>query len=105
MSAALRLLTMICLLWCAFGGTEPVVARDVSAVEHVVLCDAAGGHTDTDRHEAPDGVHHHHCPVAPDAAAPVGVTPWMAAAVLPGAGLAPVLASLAGPPPLQPPAA
>lgn len=104
MRAAIRLLTLLCLLWCGVHVAEPAAAHGGPVAEHQAI--DAGQPSPSD--SVPEqGTHagHHHCPIAPDqrlaeaAAAPaLGTTRPVAAAT-------DALASLTRAPPLQPPAA
>lgn len=105
MAAALRILTLICLMWCALGVGEPVAAHGDMSAQHQLAGAMHDSDEPGDTPEAPEPGGHHHCPVAPDLPPlgdAVGVRPVAAA---PFADRCGPLASLSRAPPLQPPAA
>lgn len=104
MRAAIRLLTMLCLLWCGLHIAEPAAAHDGPVVEHQAVDTNHPNPSDTTPEQ---GTHasHHHCPIAPDQAwADAAGAPHLVIAA-PVAARTTALASLTRAPPLQPPAA
>lgn len=105
MRAAIRLLTMLCLLWCGLHVAEPAAAHDVSGDTIVALAGAAPADPCDAGSERSAHAGHHHCPIAPDQrlAATTGAPDFTAGAPVTSPTAA--LASLTRAPPLQPPAA
>lgn len=105
MRAVLHLLTMLCLLWCALGISEPAMAQDHSAVQiYSVDGGAANEPVDTDT-DSPERGHHQHCPIAPEIRFFAATAPIAFVVLRPLAQSYRALSSLTGSPPLQPPAA
>ena len=109
MRAAIRLLTLLCLLWCGVHVAEPAAAHGGPVAEHqaVDVGRIIPGDPRSSDGGLEQGTHaaHHHCPIAPDqrlAGAPAVPNPAAATPVAPHAA---ALASLTRAPPLQPPAA
>lgn len=104
MRSAIRLLTMLCLLWCGLHIAEPAAAHGGPVAEHQAVDTAPTNPSDTTPEQ---GTHagHHHCPVAPDQSLADGACATTLTAATPLAPRAAALASLTRAPPLQPPAA
>ena len=105
MRAALRLLTLVCLIWCALGVAEPEAAHADVPGQHQSYdagsSDAAPDETDDSTALAG----HHHCPVAPILHVPAPTIPATLDAVPLRPCTVAALVSLPRAPPLQPPAA
>lgn len=103
MHAALRLLVIACLVWCALGFDDPAFANPLD--RHTTV---ATGHTNdvpTDGDQPPLAADHHHCPIAPDLRLPTAAEPVAIGMVRPIAAYFAALSSLTRAPPLHPPAA
>ena len=106
MRRLLHMLLVVCVLWCGAHIAEPVQAHD-EATHHAL--EAGPGHADGEpagKHEG--GTAHavqHHCPIAPDHAAPAAPCVVDDAGTVHFASPVTALTSLKRAPPLEPPAA
>lgn len=105
MRTTLRLLTLICLVWCGLHIAEPAAAHGATPAQHAMV--DAGHDDEGDADPAEPALHggHHHCPVAPDQPRDAGCAKPNRTATALIAGRTIPLTSLTGPPLLRPPAA
>jgi hypothetical protein len=105
MGAALRLLTILALVFCALGigetdaahASAPSAQASATAVPDTPPADPGGA--------IPEAAHHHHCPLAPALPQARTAAHPASAASAPVASRIAALASLTRAPPLEPPAA
>jgi hypothetical protein len=102
MRAALHLLVVACLIWCALGISEPAEAHVDGSSTAISVDEANPSPVDAGDEAAPD--HHHHCPVAPDIPVIDAQTPGAKYRDPVFPARAATLSSLSRAPPLQPPA-
>jgi hypothetical protein len=106
MRAALHLILILCVLWCALGVAEPAEASTPKDWETVAASSGPVDHGPVDDVvDVQDRAHHHHCPVAPDPAPDQFADPIGPSACAPMQARPVALASLTRAPPLQPPSA
>lgn len=100
----LRLLLMVCVLWCGMHIAEPVQAHG-EALHHLNGADSSHPDTSDESNHNDKHAMQHHCPVATDHAASgaTGAMPDCSAPVF--AATAAALPSHSQAPPLEPPAA
>jgi hypothetical protein len=106
MRAALHLILVLCVVWCAAGIAEPTDASAPNAWENTVASNAPVHQTPIDDGvDVEDQAHHHHCPVAPAPASDQSPEPIGKSASAPMQARPTSLLSLTRAPPLQPPSA
>ena len=105
MRAALQLILMAYVLWCALGIAEPAEASAFSYRQDLGASSTPAPHAPDQRGDEEGGqAHHHHCPVAPDLAPGPSLEPVVIRASVPVRSPYAPLGSLTRAPPLQPPA-